>query len=402
MAQSNRIVKVSVFKDQKLVEETTFEKDEVLVGSFARADLRLDDEAIERRHVVLRVATSGEVTIENVAGEGRVSLNGADVAKTAGLKSGDQLTVGPFRLLVSVRESGAADGVSGFYEHREEKLEEGGRRALEVAMFWEGALLAVNHVTKPEPITIAEKKGSTYFTPEERIGVDQYTLIVPRDGRFAINLSNPKVDGDVLIKDKIYTVPELKAAGLLTDGLLVLDSHTRCRLTLGTISFLTSYTVLPAKPKSKLFGRSSIHEHIYTSISLIAHVLLMIILSLIPEEQLVAQRDPSRSRNRTFQVLKMAVEERKQDEEEKKEEEKKDEEEKEKGKEEKEGKQTEEEVKPEEEKVEKPNPAKDTSRKPSDEMVTKLAPTKLREYNKQVALSTGVSKVFDQQTDLVQ
>lgn len=401
MAHANRIVKVSVFKDQKLVDEATFEKDEILVGAFARADLRLDDEAVERRHLVLRVAPDGGLTVENLAGPGRMALNGADVEKTAPLKSGDQLVLGPFRLLLSVREPGATDGVSGFYERREEKHEEGGRRALEVAMFWEGALLAVNHYTKQERITVGERKGSTYFAPEERIGADQYELIVPRDGRFAVNLSNPKVDGDVLIQDKIYTVPELKAAGLLTDGkLLVLDSHTRCRLTLGNISFLLSYTVLPAKPKSKLFARVSLHEHIYTSISLIAHVLFMIILSLIPEEQLIAQRDPSRSKNRTFQVLKMSVEERQQDQEEEKKEEEK-EEEKEKGKEEKEGKQTEEEVK-EEEVVEKPTPVKDTSRKPTDEMVTKLSPTKLREYNKQVALSTGVSKVFDQQTDLVQ
>lgn len=402
MAHGNRIVKVSVFKDQKLVDEATFDKDEILVGAFARADLRLDDDAVERRHLVLRFASDGGLSVENLAGPGRMTLNGADVEKTAALKSGDQIVAGPFKLLLSLREPGASDGVSGFYERREEKPEEGGKRALEVAMFWEGALLAVSHYTKQERVTIGERKGATYFTPEERIGTDLYELIVPRDGHFAVNLSNPKIDGDVLIRDKIYTVTELKAAGLLTDGkMLVLDSHTRCRLTLGTIAFLLSYTVLPAKPKSKVFAHMNLQEHIYTSLSLIAHVLFMIILSLIPEEQLIAQRDPSRSRNRTFQVLKMAQEERTPDKEEVKEEEKKEEEEKEKGKEEKEGTQQEEEVK-EEEVVAKPNPVKDTTRRESDEMVTRLSPTKVREYNKQVALSTGVSKVFDQQTDLVQ
>lgn len=402
MAQANRIVKFSVYKDQKLVDEQTFEKDEILVGAFARADLRIDDEAVERRHLVLRVGADGGVTVENLAGEGRTRLNGAALAKTEPLKSGDQVDMGPFRLLVTVREPGTTEGVSGFYERKEERHEVGGTPALEVAMFWEGALLAVNHYPKVDRITIGEKKGSTYFAPEERIGALQYDLIVPHRDKFAVNLSNSKIEGDVLIRDKIYTVAELKAAGLLTsEQHLLLDEHTRCRLAMGNVAFLLSYAVLPPKPKTAMFARVSLHEHIYTSISLIAHVLFLIILSLIPEEQLVAQRDPHRSRNRTFQVLKLAVEEKKEQEEEKKEEEVKEDEEKEKGKEEKEGEQKEEEVK-EEEVVTKPTVTKDTSRRPTEDMVSKLSPTKLREYNRQVATSTGVSKVFDQQTDIIQ
>lgn len=402
MAQANRTVKFSIFKDQQLVEEQSFEKDEILVGAFARADLRLDDEAIERRHLVVRLDDEGNASVENLAGEGRLTLNGADVEQKAAVQSGDQLMLGPYKLLVTVREPGASEGMPGFYERREERVEAGGTRALEVAMFWEGALLSVNHYPKVASVTIGEKKGSDYFTPEERIGADQYQLVVPHGDKFAVNLANEKIEGDVLIRDKIYTVAELKAANLLTDGKhLVLDEHTRCRLAMGNVSFLLSYTVLPAKPKTALFARVSLHEHIYTSISLIAHVLFLIILSLIPEEQLVAQRDPTKSRNHTFQVLKMAVQEEKEEKEEQ-EEEKKEEEDKEKGKEDKEGAQVEEEVEEQEEVVKKPTVAEDTSRRPTDDPVSKLSPKQLREYNRQVATSTGVSKVFDQQTDIIQ
>jgi len=405
MAQS-RVVKVSVFKDQKLVDEATFDKDEVLVGSFARSDLRLDDAAIERRHVMMRVTPSGELEIENLAGAGRVQLNGADVEKTAALKTGDELLLPPFRLLVSVREQGAVDGLSGFYAaERTAKQDEGGRHVLEIAQFWGNTLLSVKHFSTTDRVTLGERKGDTYFAPEEVLGADQYELIAPRDGHYAVNLSSPKVNGDVLVKEKIYTVAELKAAGLLTNGWLVLDAHTRCRLAIGMYSLLMSHAVLPPKPKAPVLGRMHLGEHIYTSLSFIAHVLLMIILSLIPEEQLVAQRDASRSGNRAFDVLKMAMVERKQELEEKKKEEeekKKEEEELEKARKEAEGqaaKEVQQEQKQEEQKQEE---AKDTSRRPTDELQTKLAPDKLREYNKQVALATGVTKVFDQQTDLVQ
>lgn len=394
MATDKRIVKLSVFKEHGLIEEATFhDKAEILLGSFARADLRLDDDSVERRQLLFRIAADGGVTVENVAGDEGPAMHGQEPvgAEPRPVGDGDEIRFGDdYRVIVALLDSATAAAAAPAAVEPEAAMP-GATPALEVAMFWEGALLSVNHYMKLQTVTIGEAKGTEYFTPEERLKTRSYDLVVPHNGKFAVNLKSPGIEGSVRIGDKIYTTAELKAANLLTSGgLLPVDENTRCRLKLGNISFLVSHAMLPPKPRSAYFARMSFSDHIYTAISLIAHLTFMIILTLIPEEQIQAQRDPHAARSRPLQVLMKVTEERQ--EEEKKEEEPKEEEKRTDG-DEKDADQTE------------PTPEKKievTSRKETPEIVSELQPHRLREYNRRVALSTGVSKAFDQQTDLIQ
>lgn len=399
MPQANRTIKLSVFKDNKLVQEASFEQAEVLVGAFARADLRVDDpDAFEMRHLVLHVTDTG-VEAENLAGEGRLLFEGTAVEGRADVSKGGNLEVGPYKLLLTVRE-GEAVGTSGFYSAAAADKQEqaGGLPALEVAMFWEDALLGVNHYTGTRTVTVGEAKHADYFAPEDKLGSKSYHLVVPHGGGHAVNFSSEGIEGDVLVGDKVYSVAEMKAAGLLTDGsLLVLDHKTRCRLRLDNISYLVSETTLPPKPKGRGFKSDDFQLPIYLSLSLIAHLVLLIIIAILPEEMLLAQRDSHRGKTAMVEAIKIAAEDQEEEEEEVKEEEK--DEEKDTGDES--GKASDE--KDEEEKTTDDQVVrKDAPKRKDDQLRTDLTPRKMQEHNERVARSTGISKVFDQNTDLIQ
>ncbi len=396
MPQANRTLKLSVFKDGALVTESSFTQSEILVGAFARADLRVEaPDAFEMRHFLLRVGESGAIEVENLAGEGRLRFEGAVVETKRDVSAGGKFEVGPYTLLLTVRE-GASDGAAAFYSASSEDRTERtvGTPALEVAMFWQDALLGVNHYTGQRTVTIGEAKGADYFAPEERLGSKRYDLVVPHGGRHAVNFSAESIEGDVLVGDKIYSVAELKAAGLLTDGsLLVLDSRTRCRLRLDNISYLVSDTVLPPKPKGRGITSEDFQLPIYLSLSLIAHLVLLIIVAILPEEMLLAQRDSHRGRTAMVEAIKIAAED-KEEEEEKADEEKPDEDSKD-----ADGRKTDDK---EEEKVSEDTEREDKPKPKDDQLRTDLTPRKLQEHNELIARSTGISKVFDQNTDLIQ
>ena len=406
MAVGDRIIKLSVYRDGKLLKETSFDRSKILVGAYSRADLRLDEEGVERRHLELSVNADGQVSARNLVDPARTSHNGAPLAGESTLKTGDRIDVGPFRILVTLRDRSEEAGVAQFYEKQAEERRQGGVRALEVAMFWDEALFAVNHYTKLQGVSVGEAKGTEYFAPEERVGTRRYQLIVPLGGRFAVNFKSPEIEGDVLINDKIYSVAELKTAGVLTgEQLLLLDETTRCRLYFGDISFLISYATLPPKPKKAFFGRVSLHEHIYTSVSLIAHMLFLIILSLIPEEQLSAQADHQARRKQAIQVMAMQAEERREQEEEKKEEvvEEVVEDDETKADGEEEGNPEADEETPEEDPVKKPTVVRpDADRTKVDRETSRLTPERMREHNRRIALQSGVHRVMESRTDLIQ
>ncbi len=319
MPQANRTVKLSVYKDGALLQEASFTQPEILVGAFARADLRIDDpETFEMRHLRLRVSDAG-VEAENLAGEGRLLFEGAEVEGRADVSKGGKLAVGPYELLLTVRvgEAGKPDG---FYaaSSNDKKRQSRGIPALEIAMFWEGTLFAVNHYKKPRTVTVGEGKSADYFAPGEQA----YPLVVPHRGRHAVNFSSDVIEGDVLVGDKVYSVAEMKAAGLLTDGnRLVLDGNTRCRLRIDNVSYLISDTTVPVLPTATKVGNDSIQSLIYLGLSAIIHLALIVVILYSPVHRRDADVDPVEEMDDKMNVLKMAEEEKEKEEEEKEEEE---------------------------------------------------------------------------------
>ncbi len=388
MPSGNWRIRLSVYRGAECVSEGMFDTGELVVGSFTQADLCINDPALALRHLLLDISPEGEVTAKNLVEEGRVKIDDRPLAadESVTLKEGQALILGDYRILVARDDASAVDqlrGQKGAPGARDSS--EGGRPALEVAMFWEETLLKVEHYPRLQEVTVGEKQGVHFFTPLTKLDKTTFPLVVPHNGKFAVNLASAGLQGQVLLKDKYYTLPELRAAGLLVgDDLLVIEGDVRCRIEIDNVAFLISHTTLPDKPKSAFFARVDFQSHIYTSISLIAHVLFMIILSLLPEEALVAQRDPRRARQPVFQVLQVAAEEKQEavDEE----------------REEREDGEARDETKAEEEEADPTDPKV----KVREEIKTRLTPEKMAEHDRQVARQTGVSRVFEQQTDLIQ
>jgi pSer/pThr/pTyr-binding forkhead associated (FHA) protein len=75
------------------------EPGELVVGRSSKADVRLDDDMVSRRHCIIRVSES--VMLDDLSSRNGVLVNGARVAKRSELRHGDEITIGRHRLVLT-------------------------------------------------------------------------------------------------------------------------------------------------------------------------------------------------------------------------------------------------------------------------------------------------------------
>jgi hypothetical protein len=258
MAQDSSSISFSLYHGGKLLREVTFDRPIINVGKLSTSNLRLDDINVSRKHAVIERRESGEWRVTDLGSTNGVNVNGQRITQVA-LTDGDRVLIGNTTLVVhldgTVRES-AADGESlsssrpsrpgeeiqglgenTFYaDAKDDDPNEG--NALEVALLWGETVLSIEHFRKPGPVKVGEVSGCRFTLPEEVLGVRSYTLIDERNGKFALNLANPSLQGDVLIGDSVMPIGELAKDGKLDGDHLLIDGPMRARLRLGEFVLL--------------------------------------------------------------------------------------------------------------------------------------------------------------------
>jgi len=367
-------LKVDHYVGDELRKSYTFRSGPVVFGNSKLSLVPVEGVGDDVEAARIEYRDDGTLRVEALVPEPQLALN-RRYATTGEVRDRDEIAIGTntYRLRV----------LKGFVV--EQVKDEGAGYALEVALFWGNAVLAIENYAKPREIKIGEAGKTDFLVPVECLGEKVYTLIRGFGDDFFLNLKKTDLDGRILIDDKIFTFDEVRKQTLLKENAyLKITPQTRVRLFLKHLSILVSYKPLPKR--SKKIGTSwSIDTVLFWSISLFLHLALLIAMNLVPEEELRAQKFFDKKKNPLIEVV---IQEKKQQE--KKEEEKI------------EKKIDQETAKKMAEKDQAGNQNNDKKEEiKADDIRSKLSKDELKEYDKNIALNTGVARVIGQNTALI-
>lgn len=383
-------IRISVYEGERLVRDEVFNQKAIRIGKAGQAHLRLADPNVSRQHAVIEVLDSGDIRLTDLESTNGTLLNGERVSQAL-LRNGDEIVVGTTRLVIHIEgEVVQKSALETFYQAPAIKDEAGLTEevALEIAVLWHDQVVTVHHFRRGQKVKAGETPGCQVFLPQEYLGEKEVVFAVPENGTFLLNVRGLKeAAGDCLMHGEIIKVADLERKGKLIErDFLRVDVNTRARLRFGPFTLMVSLSRLPEPVRTPFAKRLNIQNNVYTAISFILHILFLIMITLIPEEQLRAVRDPYERRSQVFKMIKVAeleklareeMERRKAEEARKKEAERKIE--------------VAERTVGERQKID--------VRKP-DELLSKLTPEEIRERNKRIA-EQALTRVLTQHDDLL-
>ncbi len=85
----------------RVLENYTFQKPDVIVGRDAAADIAIDNPVVSRHHCRLR-SDAGQVTLEDLGSANGTYVNGAAVTGPTKLQDGDRIEIGKFVIAVQL------------------------------------------------------------------------------------------------------------------------------------------------------------------------------------------------------------------------------------------------------------------------------------------------------------
>src|SRR3954468_16717595 len=100
MSDAKVPLRFQIFKGDELVREEVLNQDVIKVGKLASSHLRIDDETVSRMHAVIEIAGEDEIHIIDLGSTRGTLVNGEKVNK-AKLQSGDEITLGETRVVVT-------------------------------------------------------------------------------------------------------------------------------------------------------------------------------------------------------------------------------------------------------------------------------------------------------------
>src|SRR5256885_8702430 len=89
-----------IYKGGQLVRTETLTQDIIKVGKLASSHLRIDDESVSRMHAVIEINGTDDVQLIDLGSTRGTLVNGEKVTK-ARLSSGDEITFGDVRVVVT-------------------------------------------------------------------------------------------------------------------------------------------------------------------------------------------------------------------------------------------------------------------------------------------------------------
>ncbi|MBM4397743.1 MAG: FHA domain-containing protein, partial [Deltaproteobacteria bacterium] len=304
-------IRIAVTEGDSLAREEVFNQKTIRIGKAGQAHLRLSDNNVSRQHAVIEVLDSGDVRLTDLESTNGTLLNGEKITQAI-MRSGDEVAIGETKLVVSF-EGGARSASEDFYVAPaiQDVGEVTDHTALEIALLWNEELVTVHHYQEGAKVTAGDRPEAQVFLPSEYLGGDGdsgaiFDFAVADGKGFLVDVSTKGVEGDCLVDGKIVKLAELEKRGKLAGGKLKIDTSTKARLKYGPFTLMVSLSYLPATQKSTTGKRFNFHDQIYSLMSLILHLLFLSLVTLIPEEQLKATKDPYMRRSAAFKMVQVA------------------------------------------------------------------------------------------------
>ena len=382
MGQDIPIIRINVYdKDGELLREQSFEQALIRIGKGGQNHLRLNDNTVSRQHAVIEVNESGEILLRDLESTNGTQINGKRL-KEGNIYDGDEIRIGDVKLIINI-EGGkpAAKRISDrfyIYSKEAEELDAGAKSAIEVQILWNDELIDIRYVKKGEQFTVGTGKNADYLLPDDFINQDNMPLVVTRENAMYVDVSFENATGDAMVEGEILPLDRLKRKAILYDNqYLKLEESTRVRIKFGEFIFLIRTVTLPSLIKPSPWYTIDWSLQTFLVLSLVLHLLFLLMVNMIPEEELQAMSDPYKVSARAFKMVQFA--EKQKEEIRKKEEKKK----KKKGfiaKKIKKGQQT----------------GNKTKKIKTDKLISKLTPEQKKLRDKKVALSSGLTRVLSQ------
>jgi TonB family protein len=311
MLNKTPAIRIAIHEGETLVREEVFTQKAIRIGKAGEAHLRLGDQNVSRRHAEIEVLDSGEVRLTDLESTNGTLVNGVRVSQAV-LRPGDEIMIGETKLVIDFEPTASRGGAETFFAPQAISDAPTGKSGLETALMWGDKVMNAGSFPVGTPVTMGEGAGCDFFVPEELIGGSQVQIAVPDGNDFLIDVVTTKPEGDFLVEGRIVRLPEMERRGLIEQGRYVrINANTKARLRFGEFTFLAFLSSLPEKPKSSFWKTFNMRDHSFFMVSLILHLLFLVLVSLVPEEQLKSSRDPYERNTQALKKIQVAMLERK-------------------------------------------------------------------------------------------
>lgn len=315
-------IRISIFEDGKVVREEVFTQKSIRIGKSGQAHLRLADPSVSRQHAVIDCLDSGEVRLTDLESTSGTTVRGEKVTQVA-LKPGDEIKLGDAKIVIDyVADASSVKAGSGFSSTVSVPAMMTGKFGVEVTQMWGDFTLAKGYFPSGRTVVAGDVGPVDFLIPEEKTGFGTFEFLKAEEKFFLLNVSGDKIDADFLVEDKIIRLPEMKRRGLVIDDKWVrIDQKTRARVKYDNFTFVVGLGSQPQGTMGSSWNRFSMREHMYLILSIVIHLAIMLLVTLVPEDQLIATRDPYDRETKALRKIQVAMLERKVEEDKKEKEE---------------------------------------------------------------------------------
>lgn len=380
MGQDTPIIRIDVYDENGgLLREQTFEQNLIRIGKGGQSHLRLGNSTVSRQHAVIEVDESGRVLLRDLESTNGTQINGKRL-KEGDLYDGDEIRIGDARLIIHI-EGGkpAAKRVSDrfyIYSKEDDETGPGTRPAIEVTILWKDELVDIRYIKRGEQFTIGNSDKVDYLLPEEFIKDAELALVSTRNNAMYVDVSPKEAMGDAMVDGEILPLDRLKRKAILDDNnYLQIKETTRARIKFGDFTFLVRYVEIPPLIKPSPWRTIDWSLYTFLILSLVLHMMFLLMVNMIPEEELQAMSDPYKISARAFKMIQFA----------------------EKDKEEIQKKEAEKKKKAFiANKIKTDQNGNKTKKPKTDKLISKLTPEQKKQRDKKVAMSSGLTRVLSQ------
>lgn len=261
------------------------QKDRIVIGSVVSADVHLHGDGVSPIHAVIEISTeangSPRAMIFDLASDTGVFINGTKHV-TATIKTGDEITVGRFRMKFNIEDPNVAG--KSISEEKEDlaplNLQDErevyeifdyrptSKQALEVVMSWSSTILDVEHFVNDADVTVGADRSADFAIPSS-LSSTLYPIAVRGGDGYQISL-DPSMTGVIQRQGQLMSIEQFRQ--VTGTNKLNLGKNEFAKVKLGDIDFYFSYTAAPPRLKSRrLLERDPFMRNVlFTSLGLTA------------------------------------------------------------------------------------------------------------------------------------
>ncbi len=255
-------------------------KDRIVIGAVVSADVHLQGDGISPIHAVIEISTEENggprAVIFDLASDTGVFINGTKHV-TAALKTGDEITIGRFRMKFAVEDRTAEPiertrtdpGLASarareFSDSVQEdlaplNLQDGrevyeifdyrpaSKQALEAVMSWSATILDVEHFVDEPNVTIGADRNADFAIPSSLSSM-LYPIASKGGDGYQLSL-DPSMKGVIQRQGQLMSLEQFRQ--VTGSNTLNLGKNEFAKVQIGEIDFYFSYTAAPPKLKAR-------------------------------------------------------------------------------------------------------------------------------------------------------